>query len=248
MSSPIAIILAAGKGTRMKSDLPKVLHTVHGQSLVEHVMDATRAAGVGKMVLVIGHKADDVRATLSNHDDIDFALQTEQLGTGHAVQMCQEHLENHDGPVMVLAGDTPLLQGSSLKQLLDEREKQGAACVVGSAITDANEGLGRIVRDDDGEFVKIVEQKDTTPKEAAIKEINTGCYVFNAADLAGALKHLKADNQQAEYYLTDCPAILLAEGKRVVASPSLTIEEAMGVNTREQLADVERVLSKADAA
>lgn len=248
MTSPIAIILAAGKGTRMKSDLPKVLHTVHGQTMVEHVMDATRQAGVSKMVLVIGHEADLVRETLSRHDDIEFALQTEQLGTGHAVQMCQEQLENHDGPVMVLAGDTPLLQGSSLVKLLKEQREQGAACVVGTAVTEANQGLGRIVRDDAGEFVKIVEQKDTTAEEAAIQEINTGCYVFNGSDLAWALKHLKADNLQAEYYLTDCPAILLAEGKRVVASPSLNIDEAMGVNTREQLADVERVLSQAEAA
>ena len=245
VTQPIAIILAAGKGTRMKSDLPKVLHSVHGLTLVEHVMNAARSAGVGRMVLVIGHRADDARATLGHHADVDFVLQTEQLGTGHAVQMCEQHLAAHDGQVLVLAGDTPLLQGASLARLLEEQRTENAACVVGTAVTDANEGLGRIVRDAAGEFVRIVEQKDASPEIAAIREINTGCYVFNSRDLASALKELRADNEQAEYYLTDCAAILRRQGKRVVASPSLDIEEAMGVNTPDQLADVERILSSA---
>ena len=245
MSSPIAIILAAGKGTRMKSDLPKVLHTVHGLTLVEHVMNAARSAGARRIVLVIGHRADDARNTLNGYSDVDFVLQTEQLGTGHAVQMCQQQLEAHDGQVLVLAGDTPLLRGASLAKLLQEQREQNAACVVGTAVTDANQGLGRIVRDEAGEFVKIVEQKDASPEVAAIREINTGCYVFDSRALASALKQLRADNRQAEYYLTDCAAILRNDGQRVVASPSLDIQEAMGVNTPDQLADVERVLSDA---
>lgn len=243
MDAPVAIVLAAGKSTRMKSELPKVLHDVCGRPLIEWVLDAARGAGVGKLVVVVGHKADLVKDTLSGASDVSFALQEEQKGTGHAVMMCKEHLEGHNGPVMVLAGDTPLLQGESLKTLVDAQQA-GAACVVGTADTQANFGLGRIVRDANGDFVKIVEQKDATEDEAKITEINTGCFVFDGPLLLEALDEVRPNNVQAEYYLTDCPAILLAKGHKVAASCTLDIHEAKGVNTRVELAAVQATIQQ----
>lgn len=228
----------------MKSELPKVMHTACGHPMVEHVLDAARSAGVERLVVVVGYQAELVRGGLSRHRDVEFALQSEQKGTGHAVQMCAEQLANHDGPVLILAGDTPLLRGESLAALLAELRDQRAACVIGTAITENNFGLGRVVRSSSGDFLRIVEQKDTTPEEAAIREINTGCYAFESRLLFQALTQIRPNNSQGEYYLTDVPAILKAEGHRVIAAPKLTIEEAMGVNTPEQLADVEAILRR----
>lgn len=242
MPDPVAILLAAGKSTRMKSDVPKVLHEICGRPMIEYVLDAARSAGVRRIVAVIGHQADLVRQALARQGDVEFALQTEQKGTGHAVMMCAEALAAHDGPVLVLAGDTPLLRSESLTELLDELRKNEAACVIGTAVTEANQGLGRVVRDGRGNFVRIVEQKDATPEEAAIREINTGCYAFGGRELFDSLRRVQPNNRQGEYYLTDCPAILLADGKRVIASPQFDIVEAMGVNTRVQLAEVEQAL------
>ncbi|WP_417379255.1 NTP transferase domain-containing protein [Gimesia sp.] len=242
MSRPAAVILAAGKSTRMKSELPKVLHPVLGRPMIEYVLDAARAANCEKLVVIVGHKADEVKAALAHHNDIEFALQSEQKGTGHAVMMSAENLADHDGPVLVLAGDTPLLKGSSLSRLLELQAGNQAACVVGTAITEANQGLGRIVRDTGGQFLRIVEQKDATPEEAAIEEINTGCFAFDGRQLFSALQQLKPDNSQAEYYLTDCAEILLKAGQTVKAFPVFDIQEAMGVNTQEQLAEVAEIL------
>lgn len=245
MTNTVAIILAAGKGTRMKSPLPKVLHEVCGRPMVEYVIDAAREAGATRIVVVVGHQADLVRQTLAGHDDVEFALQAEQLGTGHAVMVCESNLAEHSGPVLVLAGDTPLLKSATLAGLLSDLESNEAACVIGTATTDANEGLGRIVRDDAGNFVKIVEQRDATDEEKQIREINTGCYAFDGARLFEALNQVRPQNDQAEYYLTDCPAILLAAGHTVVAADRFDIREAMGVNTPEQLAEVARIIESA---
>ena len=212
--------------------------------MVEHVLDAARSAGVKRLVVVVGYQAELVRNGLARHCDVEFALQSEQKGTGHAVQVCAEQLANHDGPVLVLAGDTPLLRGESLAELLAELNDQRAACVIGTAITENNFGLGRIVRSSSGDFLRIVEQKDATPEEAAIREINTGCYAFESRLLFQALIQIRPNNSQGEYYLTDVPAILKSAGHRVIAAPKLTIEEALGVNTPEQLAEVEAVLKK----
>lgn len=210
--------------------------------MVEHVLDAVRGAGVAKAIVVVGHQAERVKEALTGRNDVDFALQSEQLGTGHAVMMCRSQLEGHHGPVLVLAGDTPLLRSESLAALLKEREQTGAACVVGTAETEQSEGLGRIVRDNVGEFVAIVEQKDATPEQRAIREINTGCFAFWGPDLLHALAQVRTNNQQGEYYLTDCAGILREEGKRVVAFKCMNITEALGVNTPDQLAEVERVM------
>lgn len=241
----IAVILAAGKSTRMKSELPKVLHKACGVSMIDHVINAVRDAGVSKIVVVVGHKAEEVKAALSHHDDVVFALQAEQKGTGHAVMVCEEHLKDHTGAILVLAGDTPLLKGESLVGLLSEQTSQNAACVVGTASTADNFGLGRIVRDDNGTFLRIVEEKDATDEERKIEEINTGCFVFDGPSLFGALNDVTSANSQGEYYLTDCAEILRNQGKPVVAALKLDIVEAKGVNTQEQLAEVENVMNSA---
>lgn len=244
MNTPVAIILAAGQGKRMNSDLPKVLHTICGKPMVEYVLDAVRAAGVTRIVVVVGHGADEVKATLSHHTDVEFALQAEQKGTGHAVMVCEKQLSAHDGPVLVLAGDMPLLKGESLTELLDQLKSQNAVCVVGTAKTEANKGLGRIVRDQNGSFERIVEEKDASPEEKTIQEINTGCFAFDGTALFKALTEVRPNNQQAEYYLTDCPAIMKAQGKTVLAANTFNITEAIGINSSEQLAQVEQLLNQ----
>ncbi len=243
MSDAIAVVLAAGKGTRMKSELPKVLHPVCGRPMVEFVLDAVKAAGVRQTIVVIGHQAERVEAALAGRGEIRFARQEPQLGTGHAVMQCEPLLRDHDGPVLVVAGDTPLLRPASLERLLTVQRREAAACVIGSAVTEHNAGLGRIVRDGQGRFVRIVEEKDASPQERSIREVNTGCYAFQTQPLLQALHELRPENRQREYYLTDCAAILLAHGKNVVAEPCFSIEEARGVNTPEQLAEVERLLA-----
>ncbi len=212
--------------------------------MIEYVLDAARTAGVKRIVVVVGHKAEEVKEALSAHADVEFALQAEQNGTGHAVMMCADNLASHDGPVLVLSGDTPLIRSESLAGLLKEATNSQAACVVGTAVTEANKGLGRIVRDEAGKFVRIVEEKDANEKEAAIQEINTGCYAFDNNALFSALEKLKPDNNQAEYYLTDCAEILKNEGRTVVASQQFDILEAKGVNTQEQLAEIETILQQ----
>jgi bifunctional UDP-N-acetylglucosamine pyrophosphorylase/glucosamine-1-phosphate N-acetyltransferase len=236
----LAIILAAGKSTRMKSALPKVVHEVCGRPMVEYVIDAVRAAGVRRIVLVVGHGAETVQNLFADQPGIEFSLQAEQRGTGHAVMMCRQHLSGVEGPVFVLNGDIPLVKSASLTGLLRDQLESRASCVIGSAVTDASEGLGRIVRDTNGAFLRIVEHKDAAPAELAIREINTGSYAFDGPALLWALDHIRPNNVQKEYYLTDCPSVLKDAGRTVIASPRFDFREAMGVNTRAQLADVER--------
>ena len=244
MDAPVAIVLAAGKSTRMKSSLPKVLHEVCGRPMIEFVLDAARASGIGRIVVVVGHEAQKVQSALGQYRDVEFALQAEQKGTGHAVMMCRPNLAAHAGPVMILTGDAPLMRAASFRALLEEFTAREAACVVGTALTEANFGLGRIVRDQHGEFQRIVEQKDATPEEQAIQEINVGCYVFDAPKLFAALDRLTPANVQKEYYLTDCCGILKAQHERVVAVPKLDASEALGVNTRVELARVHHTLQR----
>ena len=243
VADQLAIILAAGRSTRMKSDTPKVLHEILGKPMIEYVLAAVYAAGINKVVVVVGYQAERVQEALSAHEGLEFATQTELLGTGHAVMSCRKQLVSHEGPVLVLAGDTPLLQAASLKGLLQESSQNQAAAVIGSAETENNFGLGRIVRDANGNFERIVEQKDATEAEQQITEINTGCYAFDSQELLCSLDQLRPENAQAEYYLTDCPAIMKQAGKTVLATCLFDIQEAMGVNTQEQLAQVAETLS-----
>ncbi len=244
MSGAMAILLAAGKSTRMKSALPKVLHPVCGRPMIEYVLDSARASGVTQIVAVVGHQAELVQQALSHHADVQFALQAEQLGTGHAVMMCRQHLAKHRGPVLILAGDTPLLRRESLVSLLELQQERQAGCVIGTAVTNANQGLGRIVRDAQHQFVKIVEEKDATPEQKAITEINTGCYAFDAQQLLSTLDKIRPENAQKEYYLTDCPRLMLEAGQPVAALNCFEPIESLGVNTRVQLAEVTKTIQQ----
>jgi bifunctional UDP-N-acetylglucosamine pyrophosphorylase/glucosamine-1-phosphate N-acetyltransferase len=241
----MAIVLAAGKGTRMKSELPKVLVPVAGRPMVRYVIDALQAAGVERTVVVVGYRADLVRAELAGLPGlpgIEFADQTEQLGTGHAVIMCREQLASHDGPVVVVAGDSPMLQADSIATLLAEATAHRTACLLGTVRRDDPTGYGRILRNAAGDFTGIVEEKDATPEQRAINEINVSTYVFDAKELLAALDQLRADNSQREYYITDCPAILLAAGKQVAALNVLKPCEALSINNPEELSQVEAVM------
>jgi len=244
MDAPIAVVMAAGKGTRMKSDLPKVLCEANGRPLVSYVLDALKEAGVAGMVVVVGYKSDLVEQALGDDPTIQFANQTEQLGTGHAVMMCRKQLANHNGPVVVVAGDSPMMQASSIRALLDEFEASKPACILGTLIHDDPTGLGRIVRDADNKFTGIVEHKDATDEQLKIAEVNMSTYVFDCQKMLGALDSLTDDNKQKEYYITDLPSILMANNEDVRALPVLKPIEALSVNTVEHLADVERAMQE----
>lgn len=240
--APIAIVLAAGKGTRMKSELPKVLCEAAGRPLVSYVIDALRKAGVGKIVGVVGYRADLVKESLKDDPNIEFALQEEQLGTGHAVMMCREAVANHNGPVIVVAGDSPMLQSDSIAALLKDFADTQPACILGTLIHDNPTGLGRIVRDGDQKFVGIVEEKDASEEQRAINEVNMSTYVFDCQKMLGALDRLTDNNRQKEYYITDVPGIMLTDQEDVRALPVLKPIEALSVNTVEHLKAVEEAL------
>lgn len=240
MNSPVAVVLAAGQGTRMKSDLPKVLFPVLGRPMIQYVLDALAAAGVQRVIAVVGYRADDVKAALAERKNVEFALQTERLGTGHAVKMARGHLAEHEGPVIVVAGDSPLLQRQSVAALLDHFYGAQPSCLLGTLLKEDPSGLGRIVRDEREEFQEIVEEKDATLPQRQIKEVNMSTYIFDSRELLHALDLLKNDNRQGEFYLTDCPGILKREGKLVQALPILQPCEALSINTLEELAAVEQ--------
>lgn len=242
MSAPLAIVMAAGKGTRMKSELPKVLVPVCGRPMLEYVLDVLDAAGIQKTVVVVGYRADDVRETVGRRKHVAFALQAEQRGTGHAVMSAREHLQGHDGPVLVVAGDSPLMQSSSLGKLLAEYNRSRPACILGTATKDDPHGLGRIVRDAAGKFTGIVEEKDATDAQRAITEVNLSCYVFHGPDLLRSLDEIRSDNAQGEYYITDCPGVLLAAGKDVRALNVLQPCESLSINNMDELAVVEQTM------
>ncbi|MFM2095387.1 MAG: hypothetical protein RIS70_2511 [Planctomycetota bacterium] len=243
MSDRLGIVLAAGMGTRMKSDLPKVLFPVCGRPMIHFVLDALTQAGVGRILVVIGHRAEAVRAELANRP-VEFVEQTERLGTGHAVKMCLPAMAEHQGSVVVLAGDSPLVQVSSLESLFNEFDRNRPACLLGTLHKDNPAGLGRIVRSNDGRFEGIVEEKDATPLQREITEVNMSTYVFEAGELRHALQQLRNENRQKEYYLTDCPGILLREGKDVRALPVLKACESFSINTPDELQIVEAEMRK----
>ena len=242
MANLTAVILAAGKGTRMKSKLPKVLHKVGGHPMLEHVMDAAEAAGCRDNVVVIGHGAELVRELVGSRARI--ALQAEQLGTGHAVLQAADTLQDFTGTVMILCGDTPLLEAEELKKFYAEHVKSGAAATVMSAMMEDPFGYGRILRDANGDVAGIVEQKDASEEQKLIKEINTGNYCVEAPLLFEVLRTLGNNNAQGEYYLTDVLAKLRAMGKKVGGVITADSEMIMGVNSRRQLAEAESVMRR----
>jgi bifunctional UDP-N-acetylglucosamine pyrophosphorylase/glucosamine-1-phosphate N-acetyltransferase/UDP-N-acetylglucosamine pyrophosphorylase len=239
-----AIILAAGKGTRMKSDLPKVLMLACGRPLVDYVLDTVRAAGIDDIVVVVGYQAELVREALHDRKGVRFCEQTEQLGTGHAVQICRGELEGFDGGVLVLTGDSPLTQVASLAHLIDLFQSEQTSCVMGTLLTDDPAGLGRIVRDGHGNFLAIVEEKDATEDQKKINEVNMSTYLFDCRALLGALDRLSNNNRQGEFYITDCPGILKSDGLDVRALPVLRPCEALSINTVEDLRIVEEEMRR----
>ena len=234
MEQRMAVILAAGKGTRMKSALYKVLHPICGISMVEHVVRAVEQSHVEKIVTIVGHGAEQVKEVLGERTE--YALQAEQLGTGHAVQQAAENLAHLAGHTLVICGDTPLLSSQTLNDLFAYHEAQGAGATILTAVADDATGYGRIVRDSTGRVLRIVEQKDASVEEQAIKEFNTGTYIFDNQVLFNSLKQVTNDNAQGEYYLTDVIEVARHAGKKVVAYVMKDENEALGVNDRVALA------------
>lgn len=243
MSRKMAVVLAAGMGTRMKSQLPKVLVEVLGRPMIDHVLDALDAGGVEQTVVVVGYRADDVRTALRGRPGVVFALQAQQKGTGHAVMVCRDQLQGHEGAVLVVAGDCPMMQAETITTLLQEYDRRPAACILGTVHTENPTGLGRIIRGPEGEFVAIVEEKDATDRQRRITEINMSYYVFNCRDLLSSMDHIRDDNKQGEYYLTDCPGVLKAAGAEVRALNVLKPCEALSINTIDELAAVEAAMA-----
>ena len=252
----ITLILAAGKGTRMHSDLPKVLHRLNGRPMIHYVLDTARALRPRRIIVIVGHQAGSVRRELAGLPGLpgppgppaEFAVQEEQLGTGHAVRQAGPLLAGESGVVLVLAGDTPLIRPSTLATLINAHRRDGAAASVLTAQVDDPTGLGRILRDGEGRIDRIVEEKDATGKQRAIKEINTSTYCFEPALLLRALDRLTPENRQGEYYLTDTIEILRREGRRIADASAGMPEETMGINTPEQLSAAESWLLEGDRA
>ncbi|MGI1823117.1 bifunctional UDP-N-acetylglucosamine diphosphorylase/glucosamine-1-phosphate N-acetyltransferase GlmU [Exiguobacterium sp. TRN 1102] len=237
-----AVILAAGKGTRMKSKLYKVLHPVLGKPMVEHVVDQLDQIGVSRQIVIVGHGAEAVQDTLGTR--VEYAVQEEQLGTGHAVQMAEAELAGKSGATLVVCGDTPLLTAETLEALLAHHEAQQAKVTVLTAIADDATGYGRVVRGEDGNVTKVVEHKDASAAELAINEINTGTYVFDNELLFDALKQVGNNNAQGEYYLPDVISIAKEAGEVVAAHTAPTFDETIGVNDRVALSQAEAIMRK----
>jgi bifunctional UDP-N-acetylglucosamine pyrophosphorylase/glucosamine-1-phosphate N-acetyltransferase len=243
-----AVILAAGQGTRMKSDKAKVLHEICGMPMVAHVLSALSEVSPEKTVVVVGHQAETVKERLSlddvHHEGLEFALQAEQLGTGHAVQQAQPALEGFDGIIMVLTGDTPLLKKDTLAEFVKYHMGSGAAATVMSAEVDDATGYGRILRDEGGNLLGIVEHKDATEEQRKIGEYNSGLFCFDSDMLFKALDRVDRKNVQGEYYLTDVMGILRGDGLKVAVFRIADANEVIGINTLEQLAMAEKVMQE----
>lgn len=239
-----ALVLCAGKGTRLQTegvDLPKVMRLADGKPLLHYVLAALDFLPVEDTVLVVGYRKE---AVLAAYPGYPSALQAEQLGTGHAVKCAADHFRDLDGHVLVCYGDTPLMTRSTFQALTQAHLASGSDCTVLSAHVDEGGNYGRVLRAPDGSFRAIVEAKDCTPDQAAVTEVNTGVYLFRAQPLLAALDHLKNNNAQGEYYVTDVPGWLLSQGLKVGVCDTCSPTEMLGVNTLEQLQAVEEQLRR----
>ncbi|WP_191557706.1 bifunctional UDP-N-acetylglucosamine diphosphorylase/glucosamine-1-phosphate N-acetyltransferase GlmU [Metabacillus idriensis] len=242
MDNRYAVILAAGQGTRMKSKLYKVLHPVGGKPMVQHVVDEVSKLDLSKIVAIVGHGAEKVQDQLG--ESVQYAVQSEQLGTAHAVMQAAVHLEDQEGTTIVICGDTPLITADTMASLLSHHTEMNAKATILTAKADDPAGYGRVVRNTEGHVEKIVEHKDSNAEELLIKEINTGTYCFDNRALFDALKKVSNDNSQGEYYLPDVIEILKTNNEIVSAFQTASFEETLGVNDRVALAQAEQYMKK----
>ena len=239
-----AIILAAGKGTRLRTegiDLPKVLREADGRPLLSYVLEGLSFLPPEDITLVVGYEGEKVTAAFPGYPKV---FQSPQLGTGHAVQCAESALKGFEGHILVCNGDMPLLKRKSYEALLEQHIREGNACTLMAGVTEAPLPYGRLVRDEAGGFLRIVEDRDCTEEEKLIRELNTGDYVFEASRLWRALTTLRPDNAQGEYYITDAPVWLRKQGEKVGVCAACTAEDMIGVNDVEQLRQVEEIIQR----
>ena len=239
-----AVILAAGRGTRMKTAIPKVLHLVCNQPMLTYVFDACREVGCGELICVVGFGAERIKAAYADARDITWVQQPQQLGTGHAVQVCKPQLAGRDGELLVLAGDGPLVQAETLRQLLAVHRRRRSACTLATCIMDNPGSFGRVLRDETGELIGVVEYLDASEQQHAIKEVNVSLYCFDTAKLLEVIDDLKNDNAKGEYYLTDTLGMLRSRGYALAAVPAVPPEDVLSINDRLQLAEVSRLMQR----
>jgi bifunctional UDP-N-acetylglucosamine pyrophosphorylase/glucosamine-1-phosphate N-acetyltransferase len=236
-----AVVLAAGMGKRMNSDLAKVLHPMAGKPLLGHVLDTLDELGVARRVVVVGHQREAVKQAFADRPGLEWVVQAEQRGTGHACMMAEPAIAGFAGRVLVVCGDTPLLTATTLHALLERHAASGAQVTVLSMRLPDPKGYGRVVRTPDGEGIaRIVEEKDASEAERAIDEVNSGIYAFEHEALSGILSSLTAENAQGEYYLTDTVSLLQARGAKAAVWCAEDARELLGINTPAQLAEAEQ--------
>ncbi len=244
MADKVAIILAAGFSTRMNTRMAKVLHEVCGRPMLAYVLDACREAGIPKIYVVVGFSSKHVKERFSDSDDIVWVPQDEQLGTGHAVLCCKEHLKDFEGETLILCGDGPLIRSKTLKALIEKHESGQSAATLATSLLEDPSGYGRIIRDRYGNMQGIIEDSDCTEAQLAIKEINPSNYLFNNQVLFQALENIKPDNVKKEYYLTDALSGIIGTGHKVEAITAVPPEEAVGINSRAQLSAASKIMQQ----
>ena len=241
------LIMAAGLGTRMKSNRAKVLHELGGSPLIAHVTRTAQALGPKRIIVIVGHQAEEVeRAVLAEVGGLaSFVVQAKQRGTGDAVESARGVLEKSDSLVLVLSGDVPMIKLETLQKFIEHHNSSGADCTVLSVRLENPTGYGRVIRDENDAFQKIVEQRDATEEERQVKEINSGIYCFDARELFRALRSVEPANDQGEYYLTDVPAIIMTNGGTLSVYLHNDAREVYGINSRAELAEFENLVRRA---
>ncbi|MDH5716883.1 MAG: sugar phosphate nucleotidyltransferase [Spirochaetia bacterium] len=246
-----AVILAAGQGKRMNSDLPKVLHKVLGRPMIEYVLESAVNAGIKNIILVVGHKKELVEECVKNwilknkNIDIQFSVQEEQKGTGHAVMCAEKHIPKTNAFVAILLGDVPLIKFETIKNAIEKLNQEKAAMLIITMEPESPDGYGRIIRDKNGYVEKISEDKDCSIEEKKVKEVNTGTFIYDAEYLVQSINKINCNNAQSEYYLTDTVSILVNQGKKVIAEKCKDMYEFTGVNSRDQLKFIEEKMGQA---